>query len=62
MKIKELFRFGVGSTVLKLFVPYLSNKTQCVTLPIENVIYDNLSVSRGAAQGNIPGPVFFLDK
>ena len=56
--IKELEFYGVRGLANKWFSPYLSNRRQFVS--VNNISSDELTISCGAHQGSVLGPLFFL--
>ena len=55
-------RFGIGGTTLEWFRSYLSGRSQCVAigdLVMDGALSDSKSLSQGAPQGSVLGPIAF---
>ena len=56
--IRKLEFYGVRGLANKWFSSYLSNRRQFVS--VNNISSDELTISCGAHQGSVLGPLFFL--
>lgn len=59
---QKLFKIGLSEQAVSWFCNYLSHRTQSVKsdISLTNLCFDVLSVTRGAPQGSVLGPLVSL--